>query len=128
MFRPRDRDDIVKTVIEPMASEGLRTICLAFRDFPAGEPEPEWDNENDIVTGLTCIAVVGIEDPVRPEVVKYSVFCMCRILTVEDLGTNCNNFSSKILGACNFIFFSSVNRISEIIVLMMQYYLFIVFN
>jgi len=51
-----------------MASEGLRTICLAFRDFPAGEPEPEWDNENDIVTGLTCIAVVGIEDPVRPEV------------------------------------------------------------
>lgn len=68
VFRPRDRDDIVKTVIEPMASEGLRTICLAFRDFPAGEPEPEWDNENDIVTGLTCIAVVGIEDPVRPEV------------------------------------------------------------
>ncbi|KAF3814584.1 hypothetical protein GH733_017742 [Mirounga leonina] len=73
VFRPRDRDDIVKTVIEPMASEGLRTICLAFRDFPAGEPEPEWDNENDIVTGLTCIAVVGIEDPVRPEVVKRSV-------------------------------------------------------
>ncbi|XP_051471053.1 plasma membrane calcium-transporting ATPase 1 isoform X4 [Apus apus] len=68
VFRPRDRDDIVKTVIEPMASEGLRTICLAFRDFPAGEPEPEWDNENDIVTGLTCIAVVGIEDPVRPEI------------------------------------------------------------
>lgn len=68
VFRPRDRDDIVKTVIEPMASEGLRTICLAFRDFPAGEPEPEWDNENDVVTGLTCIAVVGIEDPVRPEV------------------------------------------------------------
>lgn len=55
-----------------MASEGLRTICLAFRDFPAGEPEPEWDNENDIVTGLTCIAVVGIEDPVRPEVGSLS--------------------------------------------------------
>lgn len=44
-----------------------------------GEPEPEWDNENDIVTGLTCIAVVGIEDPVRPEVVKRSVLCMCAI-------------------------------------------------
>lgn len=73
VFRPRDRDDIVKTVIEPMASEGLRTICLAFRDFPAGEPEPEWDNENDVVTGLTCIAVVGIEDPVRPEVVNSSL-------------------------------------------------------
>jgi len=30
--------------------------------------EPDWDDEDDIVSGLTCIAVVGIEDPVRPEV------------------------------------------------------------
>lgn len=68
MFRPRDREDMVKKVIEPMASEGLRTICLAYRDFPASEGEPDWDSENDILTGLTCICVVGIEDPVRPEV------------------------------------------------------------
>lgn len=59
---------MVKKVIEPMASEGLRTICLAYRDFPTSEGEPDWDNENDILTGLTCICVVGIEDPVRPEV------------------------------------------------------------
>lgn len=59
---------MVKKVIEPMASEGLRTICLAYRDFPASEGEPDWDSENDILTGLTCICVVGIEDPVRPEV------------------------------------------------------------
>lgn len=68
MFRPRDRDDMAKKVIEPMASEGLRTICLAYRDFPSSEGEPDWDSENDILTGLTCICVVGIEDPVRPEV------------------------------------------------------------
>lgn len=68
VFRPRDRDDMVKKVIEPMASEGLRTICLAYRDFPASDGEPDWDNENDILSGLTCICVVGIEDPVRPEV------------------------------------------------------------
>lgn len=68
VFRPRDRDDMVKKVIEPMASEGLRTICLAYRDFPVSEGEPDWDSENDILTGLTCICVVGIEDPVRPEV------------------------------------------------------------
>lgn len=66
-FRPRDRDEMVKKVIEPMACEGLRTICIAYRDLP-GDPEPEWDNEADIVADLTCIAVVGIEDPVRPEV------------------------------------------------------------
>ncbi len=62
---------MVKRVIEPMASEGLRTICLAYRDFAASEGEPDWDNENDILTGLTCICVVGIEDPVRPEVSAY---------------------------------------------------------
>uniref|UniRef100_A0A8D2LQD0 Calcium-transporting ATPase n=1 Tax=Varanus komodoensis TaxID=61221 RepID=A0A8D2LQD0_VARKO len=91
VFRPRDRDDIVKTVIEPMASEGLRTICLAFRDFPAGEPEPEWDNENDIVTGLTCIAVVGIEDPVRHEVPDAIRKCQRAGITVRMVtGDNIN--------------------------------------
>lgn len=59
---------MMKKVIEPMASEGLRTICLAYRDFPTTEGEPNWDNEAEILTGLTCIAVVGIEDPVRSEV------------------------------------------------------------
>lgn len=68
VFKSRDRDELVKKVVEPMASEGLRTICLAYRDFPASEGEPSWDNEGQILTGLTCIAIVGIEDPVRPEV------------------------------------------------------------
>lgn len=72
VFRPRDRDDLVKKVIEPMASEGLRTICLGYRDFPASDGEPDWDNENDILSGLTCVCVVGIEDPVRPEVSGYT--------------------------------------------------------
>jgi len=30
--------------------------------------EPDWDREDEIVSQLVCIAVVGIEDPVRPEV------------------------------------------------------------
>lgn len=67
-FKPRDRDDLVKKVVEPMASEGLRTICLAYRDFRASDGEPNWDDEGHILAGLTCVAVVGIEDPVRPEV------------------------------------------------------------
>lgn len=67
VFRPRDRDEMVKKVIEPMACDGLRTICVAYRDFVAN-PEPSWDDENNILTDLTAICVVGIEDPVRPEV------------------------------------------------------------
>jgi len=33
--------------------------------------EPEWEDEDDVVSELTCIAVVGIEDPVRAEVSLY---------------------------------------------------------
>lgn len=64
-FKAKDRDEMVRKVIEPMACEGLRTICVAMRDFAT---EPEWDNEAEILNNLTCICVVGIEDPVRHEV------------------------------------------------------------
>lgn len=53
-----------------MACEGLRTICVAYRDF-SNDPEPNWDDENNILNDLTAICVVGIEDPVRPEVGKF---------------------------------------------------------
>jgi hypothetical protein len=35
--------------------------------------EPEWDDEDNIVRDLTCICIVGIEDPVRPEVCVSSI-------------------------------------------------------
>lgn len=28
----------------------------------------DWDDEPSIYRGLTCVCIVGIEDPVRPEV------------------------------------------------------------
>ncbi|KAM8972875.1 plasma membrane calcium-transporting ATPase 1 isoform 5-T5 [Pelodytes ibericus] len=92
LFRPSDREDMIKSVIEPMASEGLRTICLAYRDFPAGEEEPDWENENEILSRLTCIAVVGIEDPVRPEVPDAIRKCQragitVRMVTGDNIGT-----------------------------------------
>jgi len=36
--------------------------------------EPDWDREDEVVSQLVCIAVVGIEDPVRPEVSYITVF------------------------------------------------------
>jgi len=35
-FTPRDQEMMVRTVIEPMASDGLRTICLAYKDYVKG--------------------------------------------------------------------------------------------
>ena len=34
--------------------------------------EPNWEVEDDIVRDLTCICIVGIEDPVRPEVQTHN--------------------------------------------------------
>lgn len=61
-----------------MANDGLRTICLAYKDYVYSSPqsenqiqidkEPDWEDEDNIISDLTCLCVVGIEDPVRPEV------------------------------------------------------------
>ncbi|XP_053154082.1 plasma membrane calcium-transporting ATPase 3 isoform X4 [Hemicordylus capensis] len=101
-FRPRDRDEMVKKVIEPMACDGLRTICIAYRDFPAGK-EPEWDNENDIVIDLTCIAVVGIEDPVRPEVPDAILKCQRAGITVRMVTGDNINTARAIAAKCGII-------------------------
>jgi len=61
-------DDLIFNVVEKMASDGLRTICVAYRDFTDKTQEIDWDNEHNIINELTCICLVGIEDPVRPEV------------------------------------------------------------
>ncbi|XP_043964867.1 plasma membrane calcium-transporting ATPase 1a isoform X2 [Gambusia affinis] len=103
VFRPRDRDDMVKKVIEPMASEGLRTICLAYRDFPASEGPPDWENENDILTGLTCICVVGIEDPVRPEVPDAIKKCQRAGITVRMVTGDNINTARAIASKCGIL-------------------------
>ncbi|XP_027629035.1 plasma membrane calcium-transporting ATPase 2 isoform X9 [Tupaia chinensis] len=102
VFRPRDRDEMVKKVIEPMACDGLRTICVAYRDFP-GSPEPDWDNENDILNDLTCICVVGIEDPVRPEVPEAIRKCQRAGITVRMVTGDNINTARAIAIKCGII-------------------------
>ncbi|XP_072928182.1 plasma membrane calcium-transporting ATPase 2 isoform X5 [Hemitrygon akajei] len=101
-FRPRDRDEMVKKVIEPMACDGLRTICIAYRDFP-GSPEPDWDNESNILLDLTCIAVVGIEDPVRPEVPDAIRKCQRAGITVRMVTGDNINTARAIAIKCGII-------------------------
>ncbi|XP_058619353.1 plasma membrane calcium-transporting ATPase 3b isoform X7 [Onychostoma macrolepis] len=101
-FKPRDRDEMVKKVIEPMACEGLRTICIAYRDLPC-DPEPDWDNEAEIVTDLTCISVVGIEDPVRPEVPEAIRKCQRAGITVRMVTGDNINTARAIAAKCGII-------------------------
>uniref|UniRef100_A0A4W6FFU6 Calcium-transporting ATPase n=1 Tax=Lates calcarifer TaxID=8187 RepID=A0A4W6FFU6_LATCA len=102
-LKPLDRDLLMKKVIEPMASEGLRTICLAYRDFPAADGEPDWDNEAHILSGLTCIAVVGIEDPVRPEVPDAIRKCQRAGITVRMVTGDNINTARAIAVKCGIL-------------------------
>ncbi|XP_065097458.1 plasma membrane calcium-transporting ATPase 4 isoform X4 [Paramisgurnus dabryanus] len=99
-FKPKDRDEMVRKVIEPMACEGLRTICVAMRDFSS---EPEWENEADILNDLTCICVVGIEDPVRPEVPEAISKCQRAGITVRMVTGDNINTARAIATKCGIL-------------------------
>uniref|UniRef100_A0A3P8YCZ9 P-type Ca(2+) transporter n=1 Tax=Esox lucius TaxID=8010 RepID=A0A3P8YCZ9_ESOLU len=101
-FRPRDRDEMVKKVIEPMACDGLRTICVAYKDLPAS-PEPDWEDEVGIVSDLICITVVGIEDPVRPEVPDAIKKCQRAGITVRMVTGDNINTARAIAAKCGII-------------------------
>ncbi|XP_034440639.1 plasma membrane calcium-transporting ATPase 2 isoform X2 [Hippoglossus hippoglossus] len=102
VFRPRDKDEMVKKVIEPMACDGLRTICVGYRDF-SGNPEPNWEDENNILTDLTAICVVGIEDPVRPEVPDAIQRCQRAGITVRMVTGDNINTARAIAIKCGII-------------------------
>ena len=106
---PQYQQQLITNIIEPMANDGLRTICIAYKDYirrssitqivqeevkenqlqilsdssPKILTEPDWEVENEIISGLTCLAIVGIEDPVRPEVPKAVQTCRSAGITVR---------------------------------------------
>lgn len=46
--------------------EELEIVELSETELPF-----DWDDEDNIVSQLTCVGIVGIEDPVRDEVMKW---------------------------------------------------------
>uniref|UniRef100_A0A673KXZ1 Calcium-transporting ATPase n=1 Tax=Sinocyclocheilus rhinocerous TaxID=307959 RepID=A0A673KXZ1_9TELE len=100
VFKAKDRDEMVRKVIEPMACDGLRTICIALREFTT---EPDWDNEADILNNLTCICVVGIEDPVRPEVPEAISKCQRAGITVRMVTGDNINTARAIATKCGIL-------------------------
>ncbi|XP_002163645.2 plasma membrane calcium-transporting ATPase 3 isoform X1 [Hydra vulgaris] len=95
-FSKADEAKLVQKIIEPMASNGLRTICIAYRDFD--KETPNWEDEHSVVSNLICMAIVGIEDPVRPEVPAAIKQCQNAGITVRMVtGDNVNTARSIAL-------------------------------
>lgn len=73
---------IISSVIEEFAKGALRTICLAYKDLRPNEggqnhDEVDADGVSKSIekSNLTCIAILGIRDIIRPEVPRAVQIC-----------------------------------------------------
>ena len=82
---PDDLELILLSVISPMACNGLRTICVAYRYISAVTVPSLADLEDEgmLVPHLTCLAIFGVEDSVRAEVPKAIRCCQRAGVTVR---------------------------------------------
>uniref|UniRef100_A0A914GX29 Calcium-transporting ATPase n=1 Tax=Globodera rostochiensis TaxID=31243 RepID=A0A914GX29_GLORO len=100
-FLSKDLDCLVRDVIEPMASDGLRTICLAYKDYVADGTskvdvnqlsfggEIDWDDEN--------------ADPVRTEVPEAIAKCQRSGIVVRMVTGDNINTARSIATACGIL-------------------------
>lgn len=111
-FSVSAQDRCVREVIEPMAKDGLRTISIAYRDFVPGkadinqvhyDSEPNWDDEEYVISNMTSVCVVGIEDPVRPEVPEAIRKCQKAGITVRMVTGDNINTARAIATKCGII-------------------------
>lgn len=111
-FSASAQDRCVREVIEPMAKDGLRTISIAYRDFVPGKAEinqvhfdnePNWEEEDYVISNMTSVCVVGIEDPVRPEVPAAIKQCQRAGITVRMVTGDNINTARAIATKCGII-------------------------
>ncbi|VDN02735.1 unnamed protein product [Thelazia callipaeda] len=113
-FDDKEQQKLVRNVIEPMASDGLRTIGLAYKDYiPKNEKAAkndivyeeaiDWDNEEEIGLKMTAIAIVGIQDPVRPEVPAAIERCQKAGITVRMVTGDNINTARSIATSCGIL-------------------------
>ena len=78
------KEELLRTVTQ-MASRGLRTLCLAYTDFPESDSRRSADffSQAPPEHNLTALCIVGIKDPVRKEVPDAVATCQRAGITVR---------------------------------------------
>lgn len=97
------KEIIGRSIIDKYASQGYRTLCLAYRDVDESAEDIKKWSDDDLESELTCIAIVGIEDPVRKEVPDSIRNChragiVVRMVTGDNIMT-----ARSIAGKCGII-------------------------
>ncbi|KHJ87321.1 putative calcium-translocating P-type ATPase, PMCA-type, partial [Oesophagostomum dentatum] len=109
--------EITATVISHMAGKGLRTICIAYKDYIRKDvreadrtevafekdEDIDWDNEDEISKNFVGIAICGIQDPVRPEVPAAIEKCRRAGITVRMVTGDNINTARAIAMSCRIL-------------------------
>lgn len=64
---------------------------------------PDWESEEEICNNLTCLCIVGIEDPVRPEVPEAIKKCKRAGITVRMVTGDNVNTARSIAMKCGIL-------------------------
>lgn len=88
---PDEKANINKA-IDDFANSGLRTIAVAYKDMDESPVQGDGTLPESVESGLTLICIVGIEDPLRVEVVDAVKTCrkagiVVRMVTGDNLST-----------------------------------------
>ncbi|CAG9540225.1 unnamed protein product [Cercopithifilaria johnstoni] len=113
-FNYEQQQEMTRNVIEPMASDGLRTIGIAYKDYISNaeaaaendtvyEGEIDWEDEEAVRMEMTVIAIIGIQDPVRPEVPAAIERCQKAGITVRMVTGDNVNTARSIATSCGIL-------------------------
>ncbi|VDL86775.1 unnamed protein product [Nippostrongylus brasiliensis] len=109
--------EITATVISQMANNGLRTICIAYKDYIRkdireadrteipfeNDTDIDWNDEQEISKNFVGIAICGIQDPVRPEVPAAIEKCKRAGITVRMVTGDNINTARAIAMSCKIL-------------------------
>ena len=89
---PTRRQEIEESVINEFANNGLRTLCLAYKDLDPTEVDMDNMSQEMLETDMTMMCIVGIQDPLRDEVPDAIKVCtdagICvRMVTGDNINT-----------------------------------------
>mmetsp|Transcript_14750 Transcript_14750/g.31607 ORF Transcript_14750/g.31607 Transcript_14750/m.31607 type:complete len:1093 (-) Transcript_14750:140-3418(-) len=87
-----DHEAVVGKVNE-MASQGLRTLLLCYRDLP-GAAARDWEEAPE--TEMTFVGVLGIKDPIRPET-RDAVLMLKQAGVIVRMVTGDNPLTAKFI-------------------------------
>lgn len=89
--------------IEACANESLRTMLLSYGDLDGSEIKDTWKDAIPVEQNLTVLALVGIQDPLRDEVIDAINQCRRANVVVRMVTGDFINTAKAIAKQCNIL-------------------------